>query len=189
MGEKMSLKEIEYKALRDEIINDFKSMDQVFLYTVVITVTILSLCIKFYEDVPFLLLMPVIVIIPFGYRYVSKLRAIIKMGAYIEAFIESGNKDIGWESRHRQIHISSNKFFDKIPYYIDRLFTISIFWVLLIVCLSLSYATGRHNYSSLYIAIFTSISILLMILITIWFVSTQKGYHEYCLNEWNKMRK
>ena len=185
----MSLKEIEYKALRDEIINDFKSMDQVFLYTVVITVTILSLGIKFYKDIPSFLLMPVIVIIPFGYIYVSKLRAIIKIGAYIEAFIESGNKDIGWESRHRLIHISSNKFFDKIPYYIDRLFTISIFWVLLIVCLSLCYATGHHNYSSLYIAIFTFISLLLMIFITILFVSTQKGYHKYCLNEWNKIGK
>ena len=183
----MSLKEIEYKALRDEIINDFKSMDQVFLYTVVITVTILSFGIKFYKDIPSLLLMPVIVIIPFGYVYVSKLRAIIKIGAYIEAFIERGNKDIGWESRHRQIHIYPNKFSDRIPYYIDRLFTISIFWALLIFCLSLSYAGWHHNYSYLYIVIF--ISILLMIFITIWFVSTQKGYHEYCLNEWNKIGK
>ena len=93
----------EYKALRAEILTYFRINSQYMLSTVIATGVILGIALSATDFSRFLLLAPLIVIIPNALHYAANTEAVIRIATYIQVFGERESNDLRWETRLYQI--------------------------------------------------------------------------------------
>jgi len=92
----------EYRALRDEMHTHFQIASQHYLTTILATGAILSVALSSENSSPWLVLAPLIVIVPLAFNYAGRSEAITKIDTYIQVFHE-GSGSSGWERRLTQI--------------------------------------------------------------------------------------
>jgi hypothetical protein len=107
----------EYKSVRKTIFELEKRIDNLTLYTILVTATLLGYAIQdtsFYK--PYLFLLPLTIILTVGIKIYSIQGSILRTGTYISALIESKDDDLNWETNLMQIRIMRfvNYFYDTI---------------------------------------------------------------------------
>lgn len=111
---------LEYNALRAEILNSITLQNNYIIAMYTIAITIIVFAIE--QKNAILLLLPYIVIFPFQYTINAKRNNMIKIGVYIREFLED---DMGWEHINiiitHKVHENRKKN-NKVKYLIDKFF-------------------------------------------------------------------
>lgn len=94
-------KRMEYASIRDEIQKKIELHNKLITFTITTTVAIIALV--FNQKNPYMLLMPLFVILPLSSRVAYYRNSISKMAAYLIVFFEEEIEDLNWETRHFNI--------------------------------------------------------------------------------------
>jgi len=86
----------EYKTLREEILEMDKRKNNLIVYAVVATATIFGFSVEYPS--PFIVLLPLLIVIPLGYQVLELQRCILFVGTYISVEIESKVDGLQWET-------------------------------------------------------------------------------------------
>lgn len=96
----------EYNTLRAEVLQKIELHNKLIMFAITTTVAILAFA--FSQNNAYLFLLPFCVIIPVSLRVIYYRSAMVKISAYIAAFIEPKNKNYNWETRNHKLNISIN---------------------------------------------------------------------------------
>lgn len=172
--------EKEYEVLRKEMDDRMNSVNSYNIVMLTVTVTILGFALQ--QDHYAMCLIPIIIIVPTYLRNIDADKAVIKMGAYLNVFLEG--EDFNWERRnHKRDKTLKKKSFAL------RMF--SVYNSLIIICVLLAIykcLSGNHDLIHLSIIIILSIG-----LFSIWVVEHHQINHysikkDY-VNEWESIKK
>ena len=93
----------EYQALRAAILVHFQILSQYNLTTIIATGAILGAAFASKQPTPWLVLAPVVIIVPNAFNIASRSEAVMRIGTYIQIFHEQAPGRSGWETRLYQI--------------------------------------------------------------------------------------
>lgn len=176
-------KQIEYEALREEILYSIQVVKNYrsLLYTIVVA----ALAFAFDKNEAILFLIPFVAIIPIYLLAMHQIDSTLRIGAYIYVFLEPGT-DCKWETRlHKYDQLHKRQYSTKKT-------SIEAYWCVSVCCLLLSVI--KLDYTNIdfmfYITIIGQI-IVLMICIYLFikkkpdYLSTKEKY----INEWLEIQK
>ena len=89
----------EYQALRAETVTHMEICSQYYLMTIMATGAILGVAFALEQPSSWLVLAPLVVILPNAFNYASRSESITRIGTYIQVFHERANGGSGWETR------------------------------------------------------------------------------------------
>ncbi len=169
----------EFKALREEQLHNFRSVNQLHALQITASGAILGVAFAKVSTTPELLLLPILFSIPITYRLLNYALAIIRIGTYIEVFIEQQMVGLGWERRvddFRNLTTASEKIgiFKNVKSAVSD-YTIIISWIITALCLTLAFFFWK---ASLFILVVVGI-ISLIFLVPV----------SYRLSQLNKLRE
>ena len=99
-------KRMEYSSLRDEIQKKIDLHNKLITFTITTAVAIIAFV--YNQKNPYMLLMPLFVILPLSSRVAYYRNSISKMAAYLIVFYEEDIEDLCWETRNFNI-VTSNR--------------------------------------------------------------------------------
>lgn len=133
----------EYEALRAEQLHNFRSVNQLHALQITATRAFLGVAFSITPLNSYIFLLPILFLIPIAYRLLNYALAILRIGTYIEVFIEPKFASFGWEHRVEDFR-SSRKLNNKPSIFLKvksavQDYTILTSWVIIVICPSLSY--------------------------------------------------
>lgn len=176
-------KEIEYQALREEIMFSMKTVKnyRTFMYTVVVA----TLAFAIDKEDPILCLIPFCIIIPLFLLAMHQIDSTLRIGAYIYVFLEPGT-ECQWETR---IYKYDKKHRNE---YSTKKSSIDPYWCVSLCCLILSII--YLDFIKIDIMFFLTIMFQATVLITsiYVFITKRVDYEktkEKYINEWKSIKK
>lgn len=176
-------KQIEYEALREEIlystqvVKSYRSL----LYTIVVA----ALAFAFDKNEAILFLIPFVAIIPIYLLAMHQIDSTLRIGAYIYVFLEPGT-DCKWETRlHKYDQLHKNQYSTKKT-------SIEAYWYVSICCLLLSVV--KLDYANINFMFYITITgqVIILIICIYLFIKKRPDYgstKEKYINEWLEIQK
>lgn len=194
MSEEISAATLEeYKTLRQEILEMDKRKNNLVVYTVVATATIFGLAVEYPSS--FIFLLPIIIIVSFGYQVLGLQRSILHNATYIAVVIEKKTPELNWETYVKNTRILESKNKKRLR----QLSNYLLFDLLGFLCVTISVTYTLiidQNFSSIVSEIMSDLNqtleilfkysqstILLTVLVLLWFVVV------YFLINWTKQMR
>lgn len=131
----------EYNSVRNTIFELDKRIDNLTLYSVIATATLLGFALD--NESAYLYILPLAIIIPLSYNVLGLHNQILNTGTYISVVIESKDENLNWETflkKKRKVEKTRKRIFKRMSHYL-----IFDLLAVLCVCSSFGYVKSLGN--------------------------------------------